>query len=267
MPRTILITGAGSGLGEGVALGLEEAGAHVIATAQTASQVTALREKAGALGLTRLRAEKLDLLDPFDVSRALRWDVDVLVNNAGVGECGPLGEIPLELLRRNFETNLFAPLALTQGVIRGWVRRGTPGKIVFTSSIGALLTLPGFGAYVASTQALDVVAEALAPELKPHAIQVQTVSPGSCLTGFNEAMADTPFRWLDEGRHYTRPEALRLQFDSLLATPAGRGDPGEVIAAMVEIILAERGLVRNVVPRYLTEAVKEHQADAWETEL
>jgi NAD(P)-dependent dehydrogenase (short-subunit alcohol dehydrogenase family) len=239
----------------------------VIATAQIAPQVTALRDKASALGLSNLRAEKLDLLDPFDVAQALGWEADILVNNAGIGECGPLGEIPIELLRRNFETNLFAPLAFTQGVVRRWISTGRRGKIVFTSSIGSLLTLPGFGAYVASTQALEVVAEALSHELRPYGIKVQTIGPGSCLTGFNEAMADTPFRWLDESRHYTRREALRQQFDSLLGSPAGRLNPDEMIAAMVEIIQADEGLLRNIVPRHVADAVKEHQAEAWEATI
>lgn len=264
MSRTILITGAGSGIGEGVAIGLAEQGSRVLATAQIAPQVLALREKANALGLSNLQVEKLDLHDPFDVNRALRWEIDILVNNAGIGECGPLGEIPIELLRRNFDTNLFAPLALTQGFVRRWIAAGRPGKIVFTSSLGSLLVPPGFGAYVASTQALEVVAEALSQEMRCFGIKVQIVSPGSFMTGFNEAMADTPFRWLDQTRHYTRPNDLRQQFDSHLASHAGRLNPDEIIAAMVEIIQAEEGLHRNIVPRHLADAVREHQAETWE---
>jgi NADP-dependent 3-hydroxy acid dehydrogenase YdfG len=82
MGRKILITGAGSGLGEGTAIGLARNGHDVIAAAQTWPQVTALRLKAKALALPTLRVEKLDLLDPYDVARACKWDFDILVNNA-----------------------------------------------------------------------------------------------------------------------------------------------------------------------------------------
>ena len=111
MGRKIFITGAGSGLGEGTAIGLARNGYDVIATAQTWPQVTALRLKSKAFALPTVRVEKLDLLDPYDVARACKWDFNILVNNAGIGEGGPIAEIPLDLVRRNFEVNVFAPLS------------------------------------------------------------------------------------------------------------------------------------------------------------
>ena len=90
MGRKILITGAGSGLGEGAAIGMARDGHEVIAAALSWPQVTALRAKAEALALRLLRVEKLDLLEPYDVQHACSWDFDILVNNAGIGEGGPL---------------------------------------------------------------------------------------------------------------------------------------------------------------------------------
>ena len=102
--RSILITGAGSGFGSGAAIGLVQAGHSVIAGVQISPQVTPLREKAKELGLEeKLRVEKLDILSPFDVDYALTWDVDILFSNAGIGESGPLFEIPLELVKHNYE--------------------------------------------------------------------------------------------------------------------------------------------------------------------
>src|ERR1700740_3397207 len=101
--KTILITGAGSGFGEGTAIGLAKEGFSVIAGVHISPQVTALRNKADAMNLKdKLRVEKLDILDPYDVDIALTWDIDILFNNAGYGEAGPLFEIPLDLLRKNF---------------------------------------------------------------------------------------------------------------------------------------------------------------------
>jgi NAD(P)-dependent dehydrogenase (short-subunit alcohol dehydrogenase family) len=263
MSKTILITGAGSGFGEGAAIGLARAGHRVIATAQISPQVSALRSKAAELQLAGLRAEKLDLADPFDVAQALGWEIDVLWNNAGIGECGPVSEIPLELVRNNFETNVFLPLQLTQGVVRRWVAARKQGKIVFTSSMGGLFTPAGFGTYVSTKHALEAIAEALQQELQPYGIKVQTINPGAYLTGYNETMADTAFRWLDDSRNFTKRAAMRATFDSLLSTPEGRLDPAEMIARMVEIVPADTGKFRNVCPQSVEDMLKKSQADAW----
>jgi NAD(P)-dependent dehydrogenase (short-subunit alcohol dehydrogenase family) len=109
--KCVPITGAGSGFGRGAALGLAEAGHDVIATVQISPQVTALRREAKARGLTNLRVEKLNILDPIDVTAALQqWDFNILHSNAAIGEGGPASEIPLALVRKNFQTNIFAPV-------------------------------------------------------------------------------------------------------------------------------------------------------------
>jgi NAD(P)-dependent dehydrogenase (short-subunit alcohol dehydrogenase family) len=267
MSKTILITGAGSGFGEGTAIGLAKKGHNVIATVQISPQVTTLRQKAAALGLANLRVEKLDLHDPYDVAQAHTWDIDVLFNNAGIGECGPVSEIPVELVRRNFETNVFAPLILTQGFVRNWVAQKKPAKIVFTSSMGGLFTPQGFAVYVSTKHALEAIAEALRQELEPFDIKVQTINPGAYLTGYNETMADTPFRWLDDRRNFTKRAEMRKAFDGLLATPEGRLDPAEMIAKMIEIVPSDTGKFRNVMPRFVEDMLKKNQAETWEARI
>jgi NAD(P)-dependent dehydrogenase (short-subunit alcohol dehydrogenase family) len=261
MTRKILITGAGSGLGEGAAIGLARNGHQVIAAAQTWPQVTALRAKAETLRLPSLRVEKLDLLDLYDVKHACSWDFDILVNNAGIGEGGPIAEIPLDLVRRNFEINVFAPMALTQQVVKKWVEIKTPGKIVFTSSMGGLFSPPGFAAYAATKHAIEAIAEAMQGELKPFGIQVQTINPGAYLTGFNEAMAENAFRWLDDAVNFTKREAMRKIVAGLIGGAEGRLDPKKMIAKMVEVIPASDGNYRNVFPAFIEEALKKHQAE------
>nr|WP_246776825.1 SDR family NAD(P)-dependent oxidoreductase [Microvirga sp. VF16] len=140
MSKTILITGAGAGFGKGAAIGMAKNGHNIIATTQVSSQVTPLREEAKALGLQNFRVERLDLTDPYDIAQAQTWDFDVLWNNAGMGEAGPVWEIPVDLVRKNYEVNVFLPLVLTQGVVRRWVSEGKRGKVVFTSSMGGLFT-------------------------------------------------------------------------------------------------------------------------------
>ncbi|MGK6310194.1 SDR family oxidoreductase [Variovorax sp. DT-64] len=267
MAKTILITGAGSGFGEAGAIGLAKNGHDVIATVQVSPQVTPLREKAMALGLSNLRVERLDLTDPYDIAQALNWDFDVLWNNAGQGESGPVWEIPVDLVRRNFEINVFLPLVLTQGVVRKWVSSKIKGKVVFTSSMGGLFTPANWGTYVATKHALESFAEALQQELRPLGIRVQTINPGAYYTGYNETMADNAFRWLDDRKHFTRRADLRKGFDDFFATPEGRMDPQEMIDRMVEIVPADSGKFRNVVPKAIEDMLKVHQHAAWENTI
>ena len=265
--KTILITGAGSGFAEAAAIGMAQAGHNVIATAQISPQVAALREKAAALGLDNLRVEKLDLTDPYDMAFIAKLDVDVLWNNAGYGESGPVSEIPLDLVRKNYEINVFKPLELTQAFIRKWIDQGKQAKIVFTSSMGGLFTPAGWGTYVSTKHALESIAEAIAQEVAPFGIKVQTINPGAYYTGFNETMADTAFRWLDADRNFTKPAELRATFDALLASPMGHMDAQEMIDRMIAVVPADTGKVRNVSPKAVEDMLKEAQAAAWEAEI
>ena len=266
--KRILITGAGSGFGEGTAIGLAKLGHKVIAGVQISPQVTALRIKAKELGLEdNLRVEKLDILDPYDVAYALTWDIDILFSNAGIGEAGPTFEIPVELVRRNFETNVFAPLDMAQKFIAKFINEKRKGKVVFTSSMGGLFTPDGYGIYVSTKHALEAIAEAMSSELKKYNIQIQTINPGAYLTGYNETMADNPFRWLDDNKNFTKRAEMRATFDSLLGTPEGRLDPTEMIDAMIKIVPDDNGKFRNVVPKFVEDMLKEHQQKAWDVAI
>jgi NAD(P)-dependent dehydrogenase (short-subunit alcohol dehydrogenase family) len=267
MSRKILVTGAGSGFGEGTAIGLARGGHDVIAAVQTWPQVTAMRIKISALALPTIRVEKLDLLDPYDLDRACKWDFDVRVNNAGIGEGGPIAEIPIDLVRRNFEVNVFAPLSLTQRVVKRWVAAGIHAKIVFVSSMGGLFSPPGFSAYAATKHALEAIAEAMQEELKPFAIQVQAINPGAYLTGFNEAMAENAFRWLDDASNFTKHDMMRGMANNLIGNEQGRLDPNDMIAKMVEVIPANRGKFRNIHPEVVEDSLKRHQAEMFQREI
>jgi NAD(P)-dependent dehydrogenase (short-subunit alcohol dehydrogenase family) len=265
--KCILITGAGSGFGEGAAIGLARAGHDVVAGVEIWPQVSSLRQKTEQLGLKNLRVEKLDILNSHDVETALRLDIDILFSNAGIGESGPVSEIPLDLVRRNYETNVFAPLALAQGFIRKFIDEQRPGKIVFTSSMGGLFTPAGFGTYCSTKHALEAIAESMQDELRPYSIKVQTINPGPYLTGFNETMAESAFQWLDDSKNFTRRAALKKTFDDMLSQDSGRLDPKEMIAAMVAIVPSDTGKFRNVVPQTIEDFLKDHQRQAWDNQI
>ncbi|MEE2690620.1 MAG: SDR family oxidoreductase [Pseudomonadota bacterium] len=268
--KTILITGAAGGFGKGAAIGMARNGHTIIATVHVSSQVTPLREEVARLGLAdKIRVERLDLTDPYDIKQALSWDFDILWNNAGMGEAGPVWEIPVDLVRKNFEVNVFLPLTLTQGVLRKWISEGSARgkKVVFTSSMGGLFTPANWGTYVSTKHALESVAEALQQELAAYGVKVQTINPGAYYTGYNETMADNPFRWLDDDYHFTKRADLRKGFDDFFATPEGKMDAQEMIDRMIEIVPADEGKFRNVVPQVIEDMLKAHQLQAWENRI
>jgi NAD(P)-dependent dehydrogenase (short-subunit alcohol dehydrogenase family) len=265
--KRILITGAGSGFGELAAIGLAKEGHDVVAGVQIWPQATELRRKVAALGLSNLRVEKLDLLHPYDVQNALRWDIDILVNNAAVAESGPISEIPLELVRRVFEANFFGPLELTQRFARKLVDEGRTGKIVFTSSIGGLIAVPFGGPYAATKHALEAVAGAMQAELAPFGIQVQVINPGGFLTGFNETEAESASHWMDDRTNYVKRADVEASFDQVLGVDENRLDPQLMADAMVSIIPRETGLFRNVFPDFTEDLVKTVQRDIWEARI
>jgi short-subunit dehydrogenase len=261
--KRILISGGSSGFGELAAFGLAKAGHDVIIGAQIWPQVTQLRQKAKALGLTQLRVEKLDILDPYDIQNATKWDVDILVNNAAIGISGPMSEIPLELLRRSFETNFFAPLALTQAVVRKMVEQKRRGKVVFVSSIGGLIAVPYGGPYATTKHALEALAGSMKAELTPFGIQIQLINPGGYFTGFNETEAESATHWMDDSKNYIKSDVVQSFFKQVLGVPENILDPQRMADAMLSIVPSETGLFRNVVPKETEDLARSVQRDLW----
>ena len=101
-----LITGAGSGFGKNIAFKMAKDGYDVIATVEVMSQISVLEKEAKDQGI-HLKIEKLDVTNPKDRKKAWEWDVDVLLNNAGIKEGGAVADIPEEYLRNQFEVNVW----------------------------------------------------------------------------------------------------------------------------------------------------------------
>lgn len=261
MGKSILITGAGTGFGRAAALELAAKGHDVIAAVHLPGQMSAMRAEAAEHGVP-MRVEHLDLLNESQRQAAGQWEIDVLVNNAAIGEGGPISEIPLDLVRRVFEVNVFATLALTQDIVRHMVGRGH-GRIVFVSSIAGLTAGAYLGAYAASKHALEAIAESMSNELAPHGVEVATLNPGPYATGFNEVMVAGPQRWYDPARNFTRAEDLA----SLERRFAEQFDPGELVRAMVELAESGAGPYRTVRPQESAALVHRREGEAWTRQL
>src|SRR5215468_9625581 len=115
--KKVLITGSGTGFGHEVAMRMAKKGFDVIAAVEIYAQVQALKREAAARGVS-LQVEKLDVTNDGDRRKALAWNVEILVNNAGVLEGGSTVDIPAFNIRHQFEVNVTGPLLLTQGIAK-----------------------------------------------------------------------------------------------------------------------------------------------------
>lgn len=265
--QKILVTGAGSGLGKGAALGLARAGQRVIATTEAEAQHEALAREAKAANVA-LVIDRLNLLDPDDHSRihALYGEeVDILVNNAAIGQTGPIAEVPVELVRRVFDVNVFGTLELTQLFANSFARRGH-GKIFFVSSIVGFSTFPFLAPYVASKHALEAIAQIMRQEMQPLGVQVATINPGPFQTGFNDRMIETMKGWYRPGSNFT-PEKLIDEVRNLFAAQGFQLDPQDMIDFMVDLIPRAHHKFRNVFPEDFVSPGKKYQSEVWEWEV
>ena len=239
MAKTVMITGAGSGFGKGASLALAERGHTVIATTETDEQAAALRAEA-----PQLTVEKLDITST-DVAKAADWDIDVLINNAGAGQTGPMADVPLDRVRRLFEVNVFGTLSVTQSVLPRMVAKGA-GRIIIVSSIAGVVSGPAFGPYSMTKHALEAMGKAMRAELASQGIDVTLLNPGPYLTGFNDRMADSMWEWFGDGSLNAPATPLFQMMRELVCN--GQMDPAEVVAKMVELTEADTTTENNFVP-------------------
>ena len=245
--RKVLITGAGTGFGHEVAMRLAEKGFEVIASVEISAQDQTLKRQAAERGVD-LRVEKLDVTDEGDRRKALNWNVEILVNNAGVGEGGSTLDIPAANIRHQFEVNVTGPLLLTQGIAKQMVKRGA-GRIVWVSSREGLNVNPFTGIYSASKHAVEAIAESMKDELQEFGIEVATINPGPFLTGFNDRMFQTWESWQDD-------PSERLFDYSRLAFPRAQFNPEPVYATMTAVAAGEVDTYRNLEPKSMIEETK-----------
>ncbi|WP_046175316.1 SDR family oxidoreductase [Domibacillus indicus] len=261
MSKTIFITGAGSGLGRGAALGLAKAGHRVIATTEITSQKTDLLREARDQEI-ELEVFKLDITNPRDVVQIQKYDFDIFVANAAINEGGPLGEVPMDRFRALFEVNVFATLETVQIAARKFVQKGR-GKIIFMSSMAGISATPYVGPYTATKHAIEGIAQTLKAELEGFGVQVATINPGAYKTGFNDRSAEEKWKWFNEDTHFTRKEDMKKQEEAL----ENQFDPADMIAKMVEIIPAGHHKFRTVHPKETEEQLKKTEKERWDMEI
>ncbi len=239
--RSVLVTGASTGIGRATALRLDAAGWRVFAGVRREEDAGALRE-AGSENLSPLFidvTETEQIAAAAERISALPGGLDGLVNNAGVAIPSPLETMPIDDFRRQLEVNLTGQVAVTQAMLPA-IRRAR-GRVVFISSIGGRIALPMTGAYHVAKFGIEAAGDVFRQELAPWGLRVSIVEPGSI---------DTPI-WERGGRSADDVGARSPQRESLygkaienyrrvIKETAERGIPAEKVARVVEHALSAK---------------------------
>jgi NAD(P)-dependent dehydrogenase (short-subunit alcohol dehydrogenase family) len=191
--KAVLVTGCSSGIGRATALRLARSGWKVYASARRPETIADLRD-AGCQTLALDVTDEQSMRAAVDTVEQTEGAVGVLINNAGYSQSGAVETVPLDAVRRQFETNVFGLVRLTQLVLPK-MRAQRWGKIVNLGSMGGRLSFPGGGHYHATKHAVEAISDAMRFELRGFGIDVILLEPGLITTEFGEAatasMADT----------------------------------------------------------------------------
>ncbi len=245
--QVVLITGASSGIGEATARLLAQNGARVVITARRQKRLDTLAHELDRTGVNVL-AVAGDITVDADRRRwvgaalAKFGRIDALINNAGYGTRGPVEIVPVDAVRRNFETNVFSLLALTQLVLPQMRARGD-GCIVNIGSVAGRIARPLSSIYDSTKHALEALTDGLRGELKPFGVRVTLIRPGYIVTEFVEAANAASDAYMENAGPYAPfMSGFRLGYDKLRRVA---GHPND-IARLVEIALTSD----NPAPRY-----------------
>ena len=184
--KTVIITGASSGIGAATAQAFAAAGANVVLAARDEARLAAVADTMAGRALI----VPTDVSDRRAVERlvgetiATFGGIDIVINNAGVGLAAPVAEMSANDFEQALAVDLLGPLALTQAALPHMQRVG--GQLIYVSSVVGLRALPYLGGYAAAKAALDRLTEALRVELRDSGITVTLMRPGTTRTGFSQ---------------------------------------------------------------------------------
>jgi NAD(P)-dependent dehydrogenase (short-subunit alcohol dehydrogenase family) len=250
--KTILVTGGTDGLGRAAALLFAERGYCVVAAGRSAAKRAELSRLAAEKKLP-IETVEMDVTDDQSVRLAVQTvlqkagTIDVLVNNAGVGYMAVVEELRLDDLRRQFETNLFGVLRVTQAILPH-MRERRSGRILMMSSVAGLLAPPTYGAYSSSKHALEGLSDALRLELYPFDVHVILIEPGYIVTNFQQTAKELAEPYVQAAKN--SPYAM-VYAGAWNGANKGRGDskttPEDCARVMLDAIEASHPKARYTV--------------------
>jgi NAD(P)-dependent dehydrogenase (short-subunit alcohol dehydrogenase family) len=254
-----LITGCSTGIGFEAALALSKRGHRVIASCRKEDDVHRLKR----LGLETVT---LDVNDSQSIHHAFNQvlmmtegRLDVLINNAGYGQAGALEDITRDVIRKQFETNVFGLLELSNLVIPVMRKQGQ-GRIINMSSVLGIISMPFRGAYNASKYAVEGLSDTLRLELDSSGIKVITVEPGPIESKFRDTVVDATLKDIDITKSYfhnayqTMLTAYKQQKSDSIFTK----QPDAVIQCFIHAIESKRPQIKYPVtfPTHLFAILK-----------
>jgi short-subunit dehydrogenase len=251
------VTGASAGIGEATAKWLAREGATVVLVARRKAKLDELQNEIEASGGSALSIEG-DITSEGDRQRIVLETlgafgrIDALVNNAGYGQRGPIEIVPVEAIRRNFETNLFSLIALTQLVIP-IMRNQRSGRIVNISSVAGRIARPLSSVYDATKHALEAISDGMRGELAQFGIKVVIIEPGFIITEFL-GVADEISRSVIEQES---PYAASIEglSSSLQRLRKMAGTPDDIAKLIVKALTSRKPRLRYAAPRHARLAI------------
>jgi len=257
--QTVLITGGTDGLGKAAALLLAARGYRVFAAGRSAekrAQLDALAKEKNLL----LKTLEMDVCDDRSVQKAVAsayqkdGTIDVLINNAGFVQVGAVEDLRLEDWRRQFETNFFGVVRVTQAVLPR-MRERRKGRILMMSSVSGFVTPPTQGAYSASKYAIEALSNALRYELYPFGIHTILIQPGYIMTSIQSTAMDLaqPYQEIFQSGPYARIYAAYLG-NATSTRAQSKTTPEDCAHIMLKAIEAQRPKARYGVTPLATFA-------------
>ncbi|WCE28376.1 oxidoreductase [Vibrio sp. SCSIO 43137] len=242
MKKTVLITGASSGIGKATAKTLHQQGYQVIAAARRVDRIEELKQ----LGIA---VHPLDVTDEQSVSSCIDWiedqykGVDILINAAGYGHFGAVEDTPIETGIAQYEVNVFGLMRVTKAVIPSMRDKGH-GKIINISSIGGKITSPFGGWYQSTKFAVEGMSDVLRMELKPFGIDVIVVEPGAILTEWQDIASNALSDLSGSGpyKEYV-PYAIKAMENSYKTA----SQPEEIATGIAKAIQADKPKTRYAI--------------------
>jgi NAD(P)-dependent dehydrogenase (short-subunit alcohol dehydrogenase family) len=236
--RPVLITGCSTGIGRATAERLAGDGWNVYATARRTESIEDLAKG-------RCKTLALDVTDEGSMRKAVEeveddGPIGALVNNAGYSQSGAIETIPMDSVRKQFETNVFGLMRMCQLVLPG-MRQAGSGRIVNLSSMGGKLTFPGGGVYHATKHAVEALSDALRFEVRAFGIDVVVIEPGLIITEFGQTAAGTMDELHEDGPYAEfNAGVAKLTAGAYEGGMARFGGGPEKVAAKIEKALTAR---------------------------
>lgn len=262
----ILITGCSSGIGLCAAKLLHQRGYHVIATVRKTEDAIPLQQ----LGVTTI---VLELADSQSINQVTKFTldhfngkIDVLFNNAAYGQPGAVEDLSRDVLRQQFETNVFGTQELTN-LILSQMRRQGHGRIIYNSSVLGLISMAYRGAYNASKYAIEGLADTLRLELYNTDIHISLIEPGPIISQFRANAFIKYQQNIDKGKsaHNKTYHAMEQRLTKQGPAAPFTLPPEAVVSKLIHAIESKRPKVRYYVtfPTYLLATLKRLLPHSW----